>query len=155
MAWENVVNDMKGRIFLNRNRGIPFLCSPYIKINNYKNINFHPDDLHNFLSEGSYFQAMDAMIYIGEGSYIAPNVGLITSNHDFTDLSKRGRSGDIVLGKSCWIGMNAIILPGVSLGDHTIVGAGAVVTKSYKEGYCVLAGNPANVIKKLTRDSGE
>jgi len=45
--------------------------------------------------------------------------------------------------------MNAVILPGVVLGDFTIVGAGAIVTKSFPEGYCVIAGNPAKVIRQL------
>ena len=45
--------------------------------------------------------------------------------------------------------MNAVILPGVELGEKTVVGAGAVVTKSFKEGHCVIGGNPAKLIKKL------
>jgi acetyltransferase-like isoleucine patch superfamily enzyme len=42
--------------------------------------------------------------------------------------------------------MNAVILPGVTLGDHTIVGAGSVVTHSFPEGHCTIAGNPAKKI---------
>lgn len=148
-AWEFVVQDWLGRFFLGRNRGIPFLVSPNITIANYKNIEFDIDDIYNFMGSGSYFQAWDAKIVIGKGTWIAQNVGLITSNHDLEDLSKRGKSGDIVLGKNCWIGMNAVILPGVHLGEHTIVGAGAVVTRSFEEGHCVIAGNPAKLIKKL------
>ena len=45
--------------------------------------------------------------------------------------------------------MNSIILPGVKLGDKTIVGAGSIVTKSFEEGNCVIVGNPAKIIKKL------
>lgn len=45
--------------------------------------------------------------------------------------------------------MNAVILPGVKLGDHTVVGAGSVVTKSFEEGYCVVAGNPGRQIRRL------
>ena len=45
--------------------------------------------------------------------------------------------------------MNAMIMPGVELGPHTVVGAGAVVTKSFPEGHCVIAGNPAKLIKKI------
>nr|WP_283244199.1 DapH/DapD/GlmU-related protein [Luoshenia tenuis] len=54
-----------------------------------------------------------------------------------------------MLGEKCWIGMNSVVLPGVTLGPHTVVGAGAVVTKSFPEGYCVIAGNPARMIRKL------
>ena len=50
--------------------------------------------------------------------------------------------------------MNTVILPGVSLGDHTIVGAGSVVTKSFQEGNCVIAGNPAKVIRYLNESDG-
>ncbi|MNL61911.1 putative acetyltransferase [compost metagenome] len=45
-----------------------------------------------------------------------------------------------------------MVLPGVQLGEFTIVGAGAVVTKSFTEGYCVIAGNPARVIKSLDKE---
>ena len=48
--------------------------------------------------------------------------------------------------------MNVLILAGVELGPSTIVGGGSVVTKSFPEGYCVIAGNPAKVIKYLEKD---
>ena len=47
--------------------------------------------------------------------------------------------------------MNAVLLPGTTLGDHTVVGAGAVVTKSFPDGYVVIAGNPAKVIRTLNK----
>ena len=47
---------------------------------------------------------------------------------------------------------DSVILPEVELGDFTIVGAGSVVTKSFPEGYCIIAGNPAKKIKQLTRE---
>jgi acetyltransferase-like isoleucine patch superfamily enzyme len=56
---------------------------------------------------------------------------------------------DVIIGKKCWIGMNAIILPGVQLGDNTIVGAGSVVTKPFPDGNILIAGNPAKIIKRL------
>ena len=92
---------------------------------------------------------IDADIYIGKGSHVGPNVGLITTNHDPQNLDHHLPGKDINIGSNCWIGMNSIILPVVTLGDHTVVGAGSVVTKSFPEGPCVIAGNPAKVIKIL------
>lgn len=45
--------------------------------------------------------------------------------------------------------MNSVILPDVTLGDHTVVGAGSVVTKSFPDGYCVIVGNPARKLRDL------
>lgn len=65
---------------------------------------------------------------IDNGTYIAQNVGLITANHDFEDLDNHLNSKDVIIGQKCRIGMNSVILPGVILGDHTIVGAGSIAT---------------------------
>lgn len=85
----------------------------------------------------------------GGGTFVGPNAGLITSNHDFSDLDNHYPAKDIYLGEKCWIGMNSVILPGVRLGNNTIVGAGSVVTKSFEEGNCIIAGNPAKIIKRI------
>jgi acetyltransferase-like isoleucine patch superfamily enzyme len=98
---------------------------------------------------GCYIQAINA-IEIGDYSIFAPNVGLISANHDPHCLDRHLPAPPIRIGSHCWVGMNAVILPGVQLGDYTIVGAGNVVTKSFPEGYCVVAGNPAKLIKRLT-----
>ena len=47
--------------------------------------------------------------------------------------------------------MNSVILPGVTLGNHTIVGAGSIVTKSFSEGNCIIAGNPAKKIRDFEK----
>lgn len=95
------------------------------------------------------FSVLGGVISIGPGTYIAQNVGLITENHDVNNLDEHQEPQNISIGSNCWIGMNSVILPGVVLGDKTIVGAGAVVTSSFPKGHVVIAGVPARVIKEL------
>lgn len=99
-------------------------------------------------SFGNYISAFAGKIYIGDYTQIAPNVGIISQNHLLTD-NRKFIAKDIHIGKYCWIGMGSIILPGVTLGTYTIVAAGTIVTKSFEEGYCVIGGNPAKIIKKI------
>ena len=99
-------------------------------------------------SMGNYIQARNGII-LGDYTNIGPNVGIISSNHDVFDNSKFIKGQPIIIGKHCWIGMGAVILPEVVLGDYTIVGANAVVTKSFTQGHCIIAGNPAVIIKSL------
>lgn len=96
-----------------------------------------------------YIQGL-GKIYIGDYTQIAPGVGIISSNHDVHNSTVQ-IPGKISIGKYCWLGMNAVILPDVELGDFTVVAAGSVVTKSFTEGYCVIAGVPAKVIKQLDK----
>lgn len=100
---------------------------------------------------GCYIQGI-GKIYIGDYTQISANVGIISANHELYDNRKHKRGGYVRIGKYCWIGMNATILPDVELGDYTIVGAGSVVTKSFPDGYCVIVGNPARIIKRLDRE---
>lgn len=99
------------------------------------------------LSPGCYIQGI-GKIKIGDYTLIGPNVGIISANHDICDYRSH-LIGSVVIGDYCWIGMNSVILPNVRLGDHTIVAAGSIVTKSFPEGYSVLAGNPVKLIKKI------
>jgi acetyltransferase-like isoleucine patch superfamily enzyme len=102
------------------------------------------------LSPNCYIQGAGG-IKLGDYSLVGPGVGIISANHDIYDIHSHQLSKGVVIGKYCWIGMNAVILPGVRLGDHTIVAAGTIVTKSFLDGYCVLAGNPAREIKALDK----
>ena len=148
LGWEWCWTDILHRIFMGRNLFVRFPISPYIDCS--RDIDFYPDDLNNFQGTGNYFQAFDGgRITIGKGCYIAKNVGIITVNHDINNPELHQNPKNVILGDNCWIGMNAMILPGVELGAHTVVGAGAVVTKSYPEGYCILVGNPAKKIKDI------
>lgn len=144
-AWRSLI----WQKLLGFNRNVPWPVSPRIIISNYKNIIFDVDDINNFQGFGNYFQNFKAKIIIGKGTYIAPNVGIITANHDPCNLDEHLDGKDVVIGENCWIGMNSVILPGVVLGSRTIVGAGSVVTKSFPDGNCIIAGVPAKIIKKL------
>lgn len=147
-GWRWVVNDYYGCKRLSKNIDVRWPVSPQVTVVRPQNIEFSPDDLNVFQTFGTYFQAI-GKITIGKGSWIAPNVGLITANHTLNNLDKHDEAKPIVIGKQCWIGMNSVLLPGVILGDNTIVGAGSIVTKSFPDGHCVIAGNPAKFIKHI------
>ncbi len=148
-GWRMVMKSFFMQKVIGINRGVPFPVGFRMQVANWKNIVFDLDDLSIFHKVGNYYQATDAKIYIGKGTQIANGVAIITTNHDLKDISVHTTGKDIHIGKECWIASNAVILPGVQLGDHTIVGAGAVVTKSFPEGWCVLGGVPAKIIKKV------
>lgn len=80
-------------------------------------------------------------IHIDEESYVAS--GAIIFSHDFS----RNIHTNTYIGKKCFIGANAIIMPGLKIGNHCIIGAGSVVTKDIPD-YCIAAGNPAKIIKE-------
>lgn len=101
-----------------------------------------------FANSGHCYISGINKIFIGDDTIFAPGVKLISANHNFEDYSKHDHNvSPIIIGKSCWIGANAIILPGVELGDNVIVGAGSVVTKSF-ESNTIIAGNPAQIVRK-------
>lgn len=90
-------------------------------------------------------------VFIGDYVEIGPNCIIISGNHDVynhDDVVKK----ETIIGDYSWLASSSIILAGVVLGQRTIVGAGSVVTKSFPEGYCVIAGNPARVVKTLDRE---
>lgn len=97
-------------------------------------------------------------IEIGNQCLIASDV-LITSENHGVDVEKYNNYAGqplnhkpIKIGNGCWIGEKAVILPGVTLGDRCVVGAGAIVTKSFPS-YSMIAGNPARLIKTYNFDS--
>lgn len=118
-------------------------------VTGYKNIYAGIDTCPGYMP-GCYIQGI-GKIYIGDYTQISANVGIITANHNLYDTRKH-EVKSVKIGKYCWIGMNTMIMPGVCLGDNTIVGAGSVVTKSFEEGNCVIAGNPAKLIKVLDKN---
>lgn len=92
-------------------------------------------------------------VCIGHHVNLAQGITVTALNHNFADTNRRideqGISTKpVVIGDDVWIGANAVILPGVTIGRHVVVAAGAVVTKDVPDN-CVVAGVPAKVVKKL------
>ena len=93
------------------------------------------------------------LVSIGSRTLVAPNVSFYSGTHPLDPQLRNGTRGpetgkEIHVGEDCWIGGGAIILPGVSIGRGSTVGAGSVVTKDVPA-FHVVAGNPARVIRKI------
>lgn len=149
IGWQWILQCWFQQKVLGKNGHVPWPVPPCVCIGNPRNIIFDPGDMDMFHTTGNYFQGIGATVTFGKGCQIAPGTGFITANHDFNDISRSAPGKPIVLDENCWVAMNAVILPGVHLGPHTVVGAGSIVTKSFPEGNCVIAGNPAKIIRKL------
>jgi acetyltransferase-like isoleucine patch superfamily enzyme len=100
------------------------------------------------LAIGCYLDGRNGII-IGHNTWLGPRVSLISMNHREDDYHDYVTADPIVIGDNCWLATNVTVLAGVQLGSHTMVAAGAVVTKSFPEGDVLLAGVPARVVKKL------
>lgn len=87
-------------------------------------------------------------IEIGRNAKIGPYVVIHDTAYHEVDEGVGARTDKIVIGDNVWIGRGAMILPGVTIGDHSVVGAGSVVTKSVPD-KTVVAGNPARVIRQV------
>ncbi|MFD1385799.1 DapH/DapD/GlmU-related protein [Oceanobacillus oncorhynchi subsp. oncorhynchi] len=101
-----------------------------------------------FINSGCRFQDQGQII-IGDGSLIGHNVVFATINHDYDPLN-RGTMylKPIELKERTWIGSNATILPGVTIGENSVVAAGSVVTKDVPPN-TIVGGNPAKFISDL------
>lgn len=135
---------------LGYNREVNWPVHKNSRITNASNISINEGSFPGYMP-GSYIQAL-GKIKIGKFCIFAPNIGIISSNHNLYDNSKH-IIGEVSIGDYCWLGMGSIILPNVVLGDFTIVAANAVVTKSFPDGHCVLGGNPAKIIKILQKEN--
>ena len=102
----------------------------------------------NVINFGCLFDGRHYQIKTGSDVSIGPEATILTLGHDPQSPEFTDKGGDVIIGDKVWIAYRAIILPGVTIGEGAVVGAGAVVTKDL-EPYSIVAGNPAKVIKKL------
>lgn len=116
----------------------------------------HPNNIYVGINSnagtrsGCYLQG-NGGIFIGNYVHFASNIGIISANHDMY-YHMQHVNKEVWIDDYCWIGMNVVIMPGVHLGPRTVVGAGSIVTKSFPNGYCVIGGNPAKLIKELDKE---
>lgn len=140
------------RIFLINSR-VPWPVHWGSIVSGHKNIkraDFRP---YPGFMPGQYIQAMNG-IEIGKNVRLGPGVKIISASHDLNDYSKHTKSNPIIIGDNCWLAADVIILPGVELKEHVVVGAGAVVTKSFGPNV-LIGGNPARIIKHLPEYNGD
>ena len=99
----------------------------------------------------------DTHIYIGDGTMLGPNVVIATAGHPI-DPELRARALQynmpVHIGRNCWLGAGVIVMPGVTIGDNTVIGAGSVVTKDIPSGV-VAVGNPCKVMREVGQHDRE
>lgn len=99
----------------------------------------------NVVNFGCLFDGRKFSIRTGSNVSIGPEATILTLGHDPRSAIFEDRGGDVVIGDRVWIGYRAIVLPGVSIGEGAVIGAGAVVAKDV-EPYAIVVGNPARKI---------
>ena len=112
------------------------------------------DNKTRMINEMAYIadETLVGRVDIGNHVFFAPNVSVYTAGHPVHPAA-RGTMYEygipVKIGNDVWVGGNSVILPGVTIGDGTVIGAGSVVTKDIPSGV-IAAGNPCRVIRKIT-----
>lgn len=127
----------------------PVITAPF-----YCDYGFNISIGKNFYTNHNVTILDGAKVTFGDNVFIAPNCVFSTAGHAI-DSEQRSRGLEIALpitvGDNVWIGTNVSVLPGVTIGNNTIIGAGSVVNKNIPEGV-IAAGNPCKVIRKITKE---
>lgn len=93
----------------------------------------------------------DTHIYVGDYTLFGPNVTVATAGHPILpELREQGYqyNAPVHIGRNCWIGAGVVIVPGVTIGDNVVVGAGSVVTKDLPDNV-IAVGNPCKVLREV------
>ena len=99
----------------------------------------------------------DTHIFVGDYTMFGPNVILATAGHPILpELRQKTYEYNmpIHIGKNCWLGAGVIVLPGISIGDNSVIGAGSVVTKDIPSNV-VAVGNPCRVLRQINKHDRE
>ena len=93
----------------------------------------------------------DTHIYVGDATMFGPNVTIATAGHPILpELREQAYQYNmpVRIGKNCWLGAGVIVMPGVTIGDNTVIGAGSIVTKDIPANV-VAVGNPCRVMREI------
>lgn len=99
----------------------------------------------------------DTHIYVGDATMLGPNVVLATAGHPILpELREKAYQYNVPvrIGKNCWLGAGVLVMPGVTIGDNTVIGAGSVVTKDIPANV-VAVGNPCRVLREISEHDRE
>ncbi len=99
----------------------------------------------------------DTDIFVGDGTMFGPNVVIATAGHPIDpDLREKQYQFNIPvhIGKNCWLGAGVLVMPGVTIGDNSVIGAGSVVTKDIPSNV-VAVGNPCRVLREINEHDKE
>ncbi len=111
---------------------------------------------HLHLGKNIYFNfnvtlVDDTHIYIGDYTMLGPNVVIATAGHPILpELRQQGYqyNAAVHIGRNCWLGAGVIIVPGITIGDNVVIGAGSIVTKDIPDN-SVAVGNPCKVVREV------
>ena len=138
--YTNLSVNENGKLIVNNKQQI--YANSYISVSKGATLEFYGNGYVNYGCNIDCFEH----ISIGKDTYISKQVYIRDSDNHDIDYDGYRKSAPIKIGDHCWIGMNATILKGVTIGDGAIVAAGSLVNKDVPEN-CLVAGVPAKVIK--------
>ena len=93
----------------------------------------------------------DTHIYVGDYTMIGPNVTIATAGHPILPVLREQAyqyNASVHIGRNCWLGAGMIVLPGVTIGDNSVIGAGSIVTKDIPANV-IAVGNPCRVLREI------
>ena len=106
--------------------------------------------VRNVINFGCLLDGRHYRIVTGEDVSIGPEATILTLGHDSQSLEFANKGGDVQIGARAWIGYRAIVLPGVTIGEGAVVGAGSVVARDVPA-FAIVVGNPARIVGERPR----
>jgi hypothetical protein len=112
---------------------------------------------HHIYANFNLTMVDDTHIYVGDYTMFGPNVTIATAGHPILpELREKAYqyNAPVHIGKNCWLGAGVIVLPGITIGDNVVIGAGSIVTKDLPPNV-VAVGNPCRILRKINEHDKE